>query len=215
MGICYQGKTLKGVVDEKERLFKETGYCYGLENLKLIEEDPAKFMKFQIRLVAACIAAREKAKLITANPATMLMGELLFMLANADGECVSASYGLAGHVHSFPYIIRSIADLGFEENPGIREGDIFGCNDSKYGNPHSADVYTWVPVFYQGELIAWTAAVNHIVDVGGIQPGNMGRISPSTFTDGFVYPPLKTGENFKQFKWRELFWQSRTRAGAM
>ena len=52
MGICYQGKTLKKVVEEKERLFKETGYAYGLEKLELVESDPAKFMRFQMR--ASC-----------------------------------------------------------------------------------------------------------------------------------------------------------------
>ncbi|MFC1999986.1 hydantoinase B/oxoprolinase family protein [Chloroflexota bacterium] len=211
MGICYQGRTIKEVIQEKERLFKETGYAYGLEQLELIEGDPAKFMRFQMRLVAACINARETAKFISANPVSMLMGELLFLLANAEGDCVAASYGLAGHVQSFPFIVRSIADLGFEEDPGIKEGDIFVTNDAYYGAPHNGDNFTWVPVFYEGELVAWTVGLNHITDVGGLQPGNLVAISPNVFTDGFTYPPTKTGENFKQHKWWELHWKRRTR----
>ena len=58
MGICYQGKTLSEIVDERERLHKETGYAYGLEKLDFVESDPAKFMRFQMRLVAGCINAR-------------------------------------------------------------------------------------------------------------------------------------------------------------
>jgi len=46
MGICSQGKTLKEVVEERERLFAETGYAYGLESLPLMDEDPANFMRF-------------------------------------------------------------------------------------------------------------------------------------------------------------------------
>jgi len=214
MGICYQGKTLKQVVAEKDQLFKDTGYAYGLRTLTLVEEDPAKFMRFQLRLVAACINARETAKLISANPVAMMQGELLFMLANPEGDCIAASYGLAGHIQSFPFIIRSIASLGFEDNPGIKKGDVFATNDSFYGAPHNADNYNWVPVFYHGELIAWTVGLNHIVDVGGLQPGNLGTISPNTFTDGFVYPPTKTGENFIQHKWWELYWKRRTRTEA-
>ena len=38
MGICYQGKTLKEAVDEREQLFKQTGHAYGLEQLDLVEE---------------------------------------------------------------------------------------------------------------------------------------------------------------------------------
>jgi len=206
--------TLREVVQERDRVFQETGYAYGLERLELIERDPAKFMRFQMRLVASCINARETAKLISANPASMLQGELLFLLANPAGDCVAASYGLAGHIQSFPFMIRSIADLGFEDDPGIRKGDIFATNDALYGAPHNADNYTWIPVFHDGELIAWTVGLNHISDVGGIQPGALGVISTSVFTDGFTYPPMKTGENFKQHKWWELHWKRRTRAEA-
>ncbi|MFO8009391.1 MAG: hydantoinase B/oxoprolinase family protein, partial [Dehalococcoidia bacterium] len=211
MGICYQGKTLKEMVDERERLARETGHAYGLEKLELVEDDPAKFMRFQMRLVAACINARETAKLISANPMSMVQGELLFMLANPEGDVISASYGLAGHIQCMPFIIKSIADLGFEDDPGINEGDIFHCNDALYGPPHNADNYTWLPVFYDGELVSWTVGLNHIVDVGGIQPGGLGTISTSVFTDGFTVPPTKTGINFKQQKWWELHWKRRTR----
>jgi N-methylhydantoinase B/acetone carboxylase alpha subunit len=214
MGICYQGKTLKEVVRKKESLFEETGYAYGLEKLDLVESDPAKFMRFQMRLVAACINARETAKLISANPMSLVQGELLFLLANPEGDVTSASYGLAGHIQSFPFMIRSIADLGFEEDPGINEGDIFFTNDAKYGAPHNADCYNWVPIFYKGELIGWTVGLNHITDVGGLQPGGLGMISPSVFTDGFTVPPTKVGANFKSHKWWELHWKRRTRTEA-
>ncbi len=211
MGICHQSKTLKEIVDERDQLFKETGYAYGLERLELVEDDPVKFMRFQMRLVASCINSRESAKLISANPMSMVQGELLFMLANAEGDVISASYGLAGHIQCMPFVIKNIANLDFEDDPGINEGDIFSCNDPMYGPPHNADCYTWLPVFYKGELVSWTVGLNHIVDVGGIQPGGLGVFSPNVFTDGFTYPPTKTGANFKQHKWWELHWKRRTR----
>ena len=214
MGICYQGKTLSEAVQEKERLFRETGHAYALQRLELVEDDPAKFMRFQMRLVAACINVREMAKLISANPMSMVQGELLFLFANAEGDATCASYGLAGHIQALPFIIRSIADLGFEEDPGINVGDIFSTNDPMYGAPHNADCYTWVPVFYKDELIGWTVGLNHITDVGGLQPGGLGVISASVFTDGFTYPPTKTGNNFKQHKWWDLHWKRRTRTEA-
>ncbi len=211
MGICYQGKPLKEAVAEKEGIFKETGYAYGLKEIKLVESDPAKFMRFQMRLVASCIGAREMAKLISANPMSLIQGELLFMLATPEGDVVSASYGLAGHVQAFPFMVRAIANLGFEEDPGITAGDVFFNNDALYGAPHNADCYNFVPIFYKDELIGWTVGLNHIVDVGGLQPGGLGTISPSVFTDGFTVPPTKVGANFKTHKWWELHWKRRTR----
>jgi len=214
MGICYQGKTLKEATQEREQLFKETGCAYGLEKLELVESDPAKFMRFQMRLVAACINAREMAKLISANPMSLIQGELLFMLANPEGDVVSASYGLAGHVQAFPFMVRGIADLSFEDDPGINAGDVFFNNDALYGAPHNADCYNYVPILYKDELIGWTVGLNHVVDVGGLQPGGLGTISPSVFTDGFTVPPTKIGANFKTHKWWELHWKRRTRTEA-
>ncbi|MFO8009296.1 MAG: hydantoinase B/oxoprolinase family protein, partial [Dehalococcoidia bacterium] len=211
MGICYQGKTLRKVVDERERLFRETGAAYGLEELPLMNDDPVEFMRFQMKLVSACINSREMAKLISANPMSLIQGELLFMLANPEGDIAAASYGLAGHLQCAPFIIKSVAELNFEEDPGIYPGDIFSTNDAYYGTPHNADCYTWLPIFYKDELVGWTIGLNHIVDVGGIQPGGLGTISTSVFTDGFTYPPTKTGRNFKQEKWWELHWKRRTR----
>jgi len=214
MGICYQGKTLKEIARERDELFKESGYAYGLESLELLESDPAKFMRFQMRLVAACINAREMAKLISANPMSLIQGELLFLLATPEGDVVSASYGLAGHVQAFPFMIKAIANLGFEDDPGISHGDVFFNNDAMYGAPHNADCYNFVPIFYEGELIGWTVGLNHIVDVGGLQPGGLGTISPSVFTDGFTVPPTKIGANFKTHRWWELHWKRRTRTEA-
>ncbi|NQT73591.1 MAG: hydantoinase B/oxoprolinase family protein [Chloroflexi bacterium] len=211
MGICYQGKTLAEVVDQRDTSFKESGYAYGLKELSLLDEDPAKFMRFQMRLVASCINARETAKLISANPMSIIQGELLFMLANAEGDVISTSYGLAGHIQCMPYIIKSIAELNFEDDPGINPGDIFSVNDALYGPAHNADCYTFLPIYHENELVGWTVGLNHIVDVGGIQPGGLGTISPSVFTDGFTYPPTKTGHNFKQEKWWDLHWKRRTR----
>ncbi len=211
MGICYQGKTLNETVKEREQLFAQTGHAYGLKELPLIDKDPAEFMRFQMKLVAACINSREMAKLISANPMSIIQGELLFLLATPEGDVTAASYGLAGHSQCVPFIIKSIADLGFEEDPGINAGDIFSTNDALYGPPHNADCYTWLPIFYQNELAGWTIGLNHIMDVGGIQPGGLGTISTSVFTDGFTYPPTKTGQNFKQERWWDLHWKRRTR----
>jgi len=142
---------------------------------------------------------------------SLVQGELLFLLANPEGDVICASYGLAGHIQCMPFIVKNVAGLGFEDDPGIRQGDIFSVNDALYGPPHNADCYTFLPVFRSGELVAWTVGLNHITDVGGIQPGGLGTISTSTFTDGFIYPPTKTGENFKQHRWWDLHWKRRTR----
>lgn len=215
MGVGYKDKTLREMLDEKDRLFAETGCIYGLKKLELVENDPVTLMKFQMRLVAACTNARETAKLVSASPVALQMGEVLFMVATAEGDVVSSSHGLIGHIQCIPFIVRSMIELGFENTDGIREGDIFSTNDPLYGSPHGSDCYTLIPVFYDGELISWAVGFNHIMEVGGIVPGNLSALSPNAFTDGFLYPPMKTGEDFRQHQWWELLWMRRTRMGGM
>ena len=47
------------------------------------------------------------------------------MLTNAEGDVISASYGLNGHIQCMPFIVKSMAELDFEQDPEIRPGDIF------------------------------------------------------------------------------------------
>ncbi|MDD5702767.1 MAG: hydantoinase B/oxoprolinase family protein, partial [Dehalococcoidales bacterium] len=54
-----------------------------------------------------------------------------------------------------------------------------------------------------------------ILDVGAFQTGGLGTISFDTFTDGFTCPPFKTGENFREHHWWELFWKRRTRSSSL
>ncbi|MFC1999321.1 hydantoinase B/oxoprolinase family protein [Chloroflexota bacterium] len=212
MGIGYRNSSLKEMLEERDELLRETGCLWGLEKLELHQEDPAKMMRFQLRLLGACITSRELAKLTAASPIVRTVGECLFMLQVPEGDVTVASLGLTGHVGAAPLQIQNMIRLGYEGNPGIKPGDVFANNDPYYGSPHAADNYTFIPIFFNGELIAWSCALNHIMEVGGaIVPGSYPSLSPTSFTDGFLYPLLKVGENFITFKWFDLMWERRTR----
>ena len=102
MGLGYMGRTLKEMLEEKDRLFEETGRLYGLEELSVLDEDPVKLMKFQSRLISGCVSARETGKLVAASPSSILMGELLFMVGTPEGDVVCTSHGLVGHIQCVP-----------------------------------------------------------------------------------------------------------------
>ena len=207
---------LKGRIDHADKQYKETGHVFGLKYLELLEKDPLKFDKFQTRLIAAVSAARETSKHVSGSPAGVGMGELLHLLALPEGEVVASSFGLTGHVMSFPFIVKHMADGGLEENPGFRDGDIWGTNDPLAGCPHQPDCYTYLPIFHKGELIAWAAGVNHIADTGhSICPGGVPAHSPTTYCDGFTYGPMKIGEDLIEYKWFERMWMRRTRTGTL
>ena len=58
------------------------------------------------------------------------------------------------------------------DNPGIAEGDMFLCNDPWVGGGlHQNDVIVFQPVFHDGKLFAWTSAIAHQPDLGGVGLG--------------------------------------------
>lgn len=77
-------------------------------------------------------------------------------------------------------------------NPGIRPGDMFLCNDPWVGGGiHQNDVSLFAPVFIGDELFAWTCAVAHQLDLGGVSPGSWSVHSTDVFAESLPIPPLK------------------------
>lgn len=102
---------------------------------------------------------------------------------------------------------------GYEENPGINEGDIFSTDDGNTGGaPHPGDTYTYLPIFFDGEIVGWAAAVNHVMEAGAPVAGSWPGFAVDTTMDGLVFPPMKVGENYTPARWWEELWKARTRA---
>ena len=74
----------------------------------------------------------------------------------------------------------------------IHDGDVFIANDvSTLGHNHLNDVSIMVPVFAEGELLAWTANKGHWSDIGGIVPGSLSYTSTEIYQEGLQLPNVK------------------------
>jgi len=184
MGIGPEGKTLIELLEESERRFRETGYYWGLKRLELYEKDPLKWERDRARLRAIVVLAREAATRIAASPITRSIGETCWVLFTPEGDSVVLSTGIIVHVHTMSEEIKWMIRRGYEENPGIRDGDVFIGNDPALGNVHTTDVHTLTPIFYQGTLVGWVGSVTHQVDIGANTPGHDICTSTSRFEDG-------------------------------
>ncbi|MDY7036556.1 MAG: hydantoinase B/oxoprolinase family protein, partial [Thermodesulfobacteriota bacterium] len=117
---------------------------------------------------------------------------------NANGDAVYISCGTMLHAISailpLKYIIKNWVN---EPTVGVRDGDIFYCNEALYGGVHNPDQYCYMPVFNDGELIGWTASGVHEPETGGAEPGGMILSAKSRHDEGMKLPPIKVGENFQ------------------
>ncbi|GII83410.1 5-oxoprolinase [Sphaerisporangium siamense] len=77
-----------------------------------------------------------------------------------------------------------------EMNPG----DVFFHNDvylSEGGIGHLPDLCVTVPVFHDGDVVAFVQAFGHHDDIGGAVPGSMPSHARSAFEEGLMVPPIK------------------------
>ena len=73
-------------------------------------------------------------------------------------------------------------------------GDVFFHNDvylSEGGIGHLPDLCVTVPVFHQGEVVAFVQAFGHHDDIGGSVPGSMPSHATSVFEEGLMVPPIR------------------------
>jgi N-methylhydantoinase B len=73
----------------------------------------------------------------------------------------------------------------------MADGDVFVLNDPYDGGSHIPDVSVVAPVFHEGEVVGFAAAIAHHMDMGGIVPGSMPANATEVFQEGIRLPPLR------------------------
>jgi acetone carboxylase alpha subunit len=199
-GIVRGGETLKQHRDRILQSTQETGHYGGLRYCELRERNPIHYNKLFSRLRAGVVDARETAKKIAASPIVEQEGELCFTLYNAAGDCVLTSTGIIIHVGTMGAAIKYMIENGWEQNPGVKPGDVFCNNDCLTGNVHPCDIHTIVPIFHQDELIGWVGGVTHVIDTGAVGPGSMTTGQVQRFGDGYQITCRKIGENDELYR---------------
>lgn len=121
-------------------------------------------------------------------------GDSLIGIMTAQGDLVNGSCGTYLHAVIPPLVIKYIlANYGDQ----LRDGDLWFANDAVYGGVHNPDQMVCMPVFYEGKLVAWTAALVHTTETGAIEPGGMPVSATSRFEEGMNVPPMRIGRDFK------------------
>jgi len=126
-------------------------------------------------------------------------GDMTTAIFTASGDHAMASTkGVIGFCSCIHYPVRFVRKY-YETDPqvGVREGDGFLFNDPFYGGLHSPDQSSFMPVFHDGERIAWVCCGLHQGEDGAKEPGGMGPAMESPYDEGLKMPPIKVFENYK------------------
>lgn len=202
--IGWDGKSLLSMLEESDKVFGESGKYYSVDRLSLKESDPIRYEKIFAKLRGGLVNARETAMNISASPIVKELGELCFAFYTPEGDSVALSTGIIVHVHTMSDAIKYMIRQDYERNPGIAPGDIFTNNDPVIGDVHNADVQTFVPIFWEDELLGWAGGVTHVIDIGAATPGSVPIGPTSRYEDGLQLPALKVGEDDTLYRDHEL-----------
>ena len=111
-------------------------------------------------------------------------------ITDGEGNLASSGAGIPAFVGVLDKAVQRIIELNDADE--IRPGDIFVTNDPFYGGvTHLNDVVLAMPVFADGELVAWTANIAHWNDVGGMVPGSISNEAREIFQEGLRLPAVK------------------------
>ncbi len=87
---------------------------------------------------------------------------------DVEGREICESDTTPLHIGSLPWYIR-----GFMQRleGDIEDGDVIVHNHPYLGASHTPDIAVAVPIFWEGELLGFSAVTAHVLDVGGSYPG--------------------------------------------
>jgi N-methylhydantoinase B len=148
-------------------------------------------------ILASVLQRRVQA--ISQEMATVLMRSSRSPIFNEIGDLVTVIFDRAGRTlaqteyasiianGAQPPLARIIEYFGDD----IADGDVILHNDVFTGGNQNADVGVFCPIFYHGELVAWTAAKGHVADIGGMTAGGYDPRAREVWQEAFRIPPLK------------------------
>ncbi len=106
-------------------------------------------------------------------------------LFTADAQTVSIGLGLPTFIRGMAETIRAKLKHFGREN--IEPGDILLTNDAYITGSHLNHMTFSLPVFHEGELIAFACCMAHWQDVGG----TLGGVTTDIFSEGIQIPVIK------------------------
>ena len=144
------------------------------------------------------VAEQMAATILRTSYSTVIREMLDYSTAvfDRDGRIIAQSCRIPIHLNSMSRSLRTTIDETFPIEDW-KPGDIVVTNDPYKGGQHLPDVQTFLPVFYEGELVAICGTLGHHLDIGGMRPGSYAGDAVEIYQEGLRIPPIKLFEEGK------------------
>ena len=148
-------------------------------------------------ILAAVLQRRVQA--ISREMAAVLMRSSRSPIFNEIGDLVTVIFDRSGRTlgqTEYASIIANGAQPPLQRiieyfGDDVHDGDVILHNDVFSGGNQNADVGVFLPIFFGGELVAWSASKGHVADIGGMTAGGYDPRAREVWQEAFRIPPLK------------------------
>ncbi len=117
-----------------------------------------------------------------------------------DGNELAESDSTPMFMGAMPKIVKNVIALLGDD---IHDGDVILHNDPYGGATHSPDVAIVVPIFFEDELVGFSGASAHVLDIGGAYPG-LAIDLVDNWSEGNIYKAVKIAE---RGAWQHGLWK--------
>lgn len=138
------------------------------------------------------VAALEMSKTLVRtayNPLLYEVQDFGLGIVSAGGALWAEAPGVTTFIGSLAETVKSgLTRLGTD---GFDDGDVLIVNDPYMTGTHLSDTTVYVPIFHQGELVAFSVATAHWADIGGKTPGGWCPDSTDVYQEGLCFSHQK------------------------
>lgn len=111
-------------------------------------------------------------------------------IADADGSLLTQGNGACAFIGLIAPMIQEIVQKFGKEQ--MKPGDVYLINDPYMGGgTHLSDIGMVMPVFYDGEIVAFVGNKAHWSDIGGMASGSFTTDSTEVFQEGLRFSGVK------------------------
>ena len=128
----------------------------------------------------------------------IITGDMNCGIFTASGDPVVVGTGIFFHTllnnGQLKYINKYYRD---DPTVGLKDGDLYFFNEELAGSTHNNDMFMAMPIFAEGELIAWAEVGGHQGECGSAVPGGFVPRAKSRYEEGLHVPAMRIGEHFQ------------------
>ena len=155
-----------------------------------INMDLITFEVMRNAFVAACYEASNIIERVAYHPVIGMGRDRSNALLTPDGRLVAHGHtDAAAHYASFGPSVRELLKTIPIES--MKPGDTFLFSDPYRTGSHVNDTRLIRPIFYDGEIVAFSCTVIHWADMGGPMPGTFNPEATTCYAEGIRIPPIR------------------------